>query len=161
MMGKGSIGTMVAILFSVAGGGCSLFGGDDYDVDFNTDKDSYLAATTTTISMTIENKGNEVVYYRCAGDMYIERFEGNELVDSFGALPNCASLVPGPIESGEMEERDLTLDENVIEWITEDENPAASSYRLRLQLFEDTEFKREIDQDEQRSNEFTLGSASG
>lgn len=146
----------VLLAASLAAYGCDAIFGDDYEVRFQTDAEEYPATIFAEIGMTIENRGDNVVYYRCAGDLFIERFVDGDLDDTFGALPNCASLGPTPIEAGESENRTLQLDENVVKWIDESPNPAESTYRLRLELFEDTAFERELDADDQRSNTFTL-----
>lgn len=144
---------------SLVAWGCDAIFGDDYDVRLQTDKEDYFATTSTEIMMSIENRGDNAVYYRCGGDVRFERFIDGDLDDTLG-LPNCASLDPNPIEAGETEDRTITIDEIAVKWITEAFTEQAGgetiTYRLRLELFEDTEFEVELDAENQRSNEFTI-----
>jgi hypothetical protein len=136
--------------------GCDAIFGDGYEVRITMDKDEYLADPATEFTMTVNNRGDDVVYYLCAGEVFIERIEDDDLQDSNGALPNCDCLCPRPIEAGETETWTFTLDQWVIDWIEAGPNTDDTEYRFRLKLYEDEAFEKELDLSDQRSNEFRL-----
>jgi hypothetical protein len=147
---------LLAAALAILMSGCDSVFGDGYEVRIRMDASEYAANTETLFSMTVDNRSDNVVYYLCAGEVFIERIEDDDLQDTNGALPNCDCLCPRPIEPRQTETWNFTLDQWVIDWIQASPNTDDTEYRFRLKLYEDEAFEKELDLSDQRSNEFQM-----
>lgn len=143
------------LLYAVAlsASGCDAIFGDGYEVRITSDSEEYSASTSTSVSMTVDNRSDNVVYYLCFGEGSIERVIDGEVAGTFG-FGNCDCLCPNPIEPGESETREYRLYQEMVDWIYDHPNPEDVTYRFRFVLYEDAEFDKELDVEDQRSNIF-------
>jgi hypothetical protein len=150
-----AVGSLTILILILAAVGCDAIFGDGYEVRLRTDEEVYPAALDERIELTVLNRSDQVVYYLCAGEVSVERYDEDDLVDTFG-FGNCECLCPNPIEAGRSETREYTIDDRLMEWIEGGPNSENILYRIRLKLYEDEAFEAELDLDDQRSNEFRI-----
>lgn len=125
------------------------------DVTIRTDREVYDAMPPFSVTLTIENVGDESVYLGCGGGIGLE-----EWID--GKLNRASTIVQ--LECGGIDEiapgsdfvRKTGFSTDVLEG---GPTPASSDevrYRFRVVIFQDGRLRQPIDLESQRSNEFEV-----
>lgn len=137
--------------------GCELFPGSGESVLLRTDREFYNIDQNTVISLTVTNRLDDTIYYICTGQVYLEELKKGEVIDFWQVHGFEECLGRGPIEPGarhlfripinfaylQTDRRMPRLDETV-------------SYRMRADLFHDTNFRVPVNPSMVLSNEFSL-----
>lgn len=124
---------------------CELFPGSMETVVLRTDQEIYAVDEHTTISLTVTNNLDTVIYYICTGQVYLEELNNGAVVDFWQVHGFEECLGPGPIEPGDRHLFDIRLDLSYLQAL--DQVPRMDetvSYRMRADLFHDNRFRNPV-----------------
>lgn len=145
----------IPVLMSLIG--CGLLDSDEIDIQIQTDQSNYQIDSTETIGVDVTNNSDNTIYYICTGQIYLEEISNGQTTNSWmvHGFEECYS--PGPIEVDETRSFEIDL-----YWIWSngflDDLTLSSEvmYRLRFDLYEDSDFENMISGSEVLSNNFTF-----
>ncbi|PSQ87307.1 MAG: hypothetical protein BRD43_06165 [Bacteroidetes bacterium QS_4_64_154] len=148
--------SVLFFLSAALGGGCSLSGHEDgYSLRLKTDRDEFVADSSTTIQLTVTNTGERSAYFVCDGSIVLEKLSGERVTDSWGVhgFLLCGRKVP--IKPGEEKSFEMGI------LPPGDDSPALADlaggkYRLRIQLYQSEAADELVDRKERLSNTFKI-----
>ncbi len=125
--------------------GCVLFPGSEETILVRTNQEIYAVDEHTTLSLTVTNNLDTVIYYICTGQVYLEELNNGAVVDFWQVHGFEECLGPGPIEPGERHLFDIRLDISYLQ--ASEQMPRMDetvSYRMRADLFHDNRFQNPV-----------------
>ena len=137
--------------------GCSIFGGDDPEIEIRTDQNTYTPDPDVHVSLTVSNRSDDPVFYICTGQIYLEEISGGQVVGRWMIHGFEECLSPEPIDSDEEEVFDLSFDnKSALGNLNDALFDQSVEYRMTVDLFWDLAFNRPVGDDDRRSNRFKI-----
>ena len=133
--------------------GCQLTdAGDLIEVELRTDKEFYIADTSTTIILSVTNKSEDPVFFICTGQIFLEELDVGQVIGTWMVHGFERCLSPVPIEADVTEVFDLFG----LGRIEEASYSESVRYRFRMDLFMDREFNQPLDEEDRLSDQFII-----
>lgn len=142
--------------------GCNSFPGFEETVLLRTDHEAYIIDEQTIISLTVTNNLDEVIYYICTGQVYLEELDNGAVVEFWQVHGFEECLGPGPIEPSEKHIFNIRIDlSQVYQREVQPRMDETVRYRLRADLYHDNRFRKPLSPALAVSNTFRLTADSG
>jgi hypothetical protein len=147
----------VIVLLPILLAGCSLFGGDDGEIEIQTDARSYVAEPDASVLLTVSNETDKPVYFLCTGQVFLEELDGDQVNSRWMIHGFEECLSPVPIDADSEYTFELSFDEksalgNLNDAVFDD----TVEYRMSVDLYRDRAFNRPVAAGDSRSNRFTV-----
>ena len=137
--------------------GCSLFGDDDPEIQIRTDQSTYAADPGVTVSLRVENRSEDPIFYICTGQIFLEEISGGQVVGRWMIHGFEECLSPEPIDSDEVEVFELSFDnKSALGNLNDAVFDQSVDYRMTVDLFWDLAFNRPVSEEDRRSNGFKI-----
>ena len=151
------LASMIAVA-ALGVAGCQLTNaGDLIEVELRTDKEFYIADTSTTIVLSVTNMSDDPVYFICTGQIYLEELDDGQVIGSWmvHGFEKCGG--PTPIEANVTNVFDFRFaDGSILGQLEEARFSENVRYRFRMDLFMDREFDHPLDDEDRTSDLFSI-----
>ena len=140
--------------------GCQLTDARDlFEVELRTDKEFYIADTSTTIILSVTNKSEDPVFFICTGQIFLEEIDDGQVIGTWmvHGFEKCG--FPVPIEANVTMIFDFqfyVVDEFGLGQLEEASYSESVRYRFRMDLFMDKEFDQPLDEEDRLSDQFII-----
>ena len=148
---------IIAVCCALVAAGCSLFGDNDPEIQIRTDQSSYAADPDVTVSLRVENRSEDPIFYICTGQIFLEEISGGQVVARWMIHGFEECLSPEPIDSDEVEVFELSFDnKSALGNLNDALFDQSVDYRMTVDLFWDVAFNRPVGDEDRRSNSFKI-----
>ncbi|NBC17300.1 MAG: hypothetical protein GVY18_08315 [Bacteroidetes bacterium] len=142
---------LLALALFTFASGCELLGIGADDVRVTTNRTSYTVGPSERIQLTVRNNLDDTIYYVCTGKVYLHELDKDRVINSRQVHGFEECLARSPIEPGASQSFEIAFD-----YIDDFRFDETVRYRLVIDLYEDIDFKRPLDETDRRSNTFRI-----
>ena len=137
---------------------------DLIEVELRTDKEFYVADSSTTIILSVMNKSEDPVFFICTGQIYLEELDDGQVIGTWQVhgFEKCGGFFPIDADVTMIFDFQFyVVDEFGLEQFSLGQLEEASfsdsvRYRFRMNLFINTEFAQFLNEEDRLSNRISI-----